>query len=57
MFYYYLNKLPIKKEYWKTKSTLAVPTKMEKMIDLFFKQFGSSVSVYKLVTQSIEKLE
>ena len=55
-FYYHLNKLPIKNDSWKTKSTLAVPLKMEKMLDAFFKVFKSSVIVYKAYTESIEEL-
>jgi len=56
-FYYHLHRLPLKKEYWKTKSTLMVPTKIERTMDLFFKRFGKSVEVYKVLTESVEELE
>lgn len=57
MFYYYLNRLPLPKEYWKSKSALSIPPKLEKTMDSFFKQFRNEVVVYKLHTQSIEELE
>ncbi len=57
LFYYHLGRLPLKKEVWKTKSAFAVPPKMEKTIDLFFKRFGKAVRVYKAVAESIEELE
>ena len=56
-FYYHLNKLPLKKEQWKTKSTILVSTKMEKTLDHFFRSFGRSIEVYKVLTESIEELE
>lgn len=57
LFYYHLGRLPLKKEVWKTKSAFAVPPRMEKMMDSFFKRFGRSVTVYKAVVESIEELE
>ncbi len=57
LFYYHLNNLPLNKESWRTKSTLAVDPKMERMMDAFFKRFKRSVIVYKAITESIEKLE
>lgn len=57
LFYYHLNRLPLRKGVWKTKSAFAVPPKMEKMVDLFFKRFGKAVVVYKAVVESIEELE
>jgi hypothetical protein len=56
-FYYHINNLPLKKELWKTKSTLAVQPKMEAMMDAFFKRFGKTVVVYKLFAERIEQLE
>jgi len=56
LFYYHLNRLQIKKEVWKTKSTLAVPPKMEKTMDLFFRRFGKAVVVYKSYSENIERL-
>jgi hypothetical protein len=56
LFYYHLNKLPIKKELWKTKSALAVQPKMEKMMDSFFKRFGRALVVYKSYSEAIERL-
>lgn len=56
LFYYHLNKLQIKKELWKTKSTLAVQPKMEKTMDSFFRRFGRAVVVYKSYSESIERL-
>lgn len=57
LFYYHLNQLPLGKNIWKTKSTMMVPTKQEKMLDAFFRRFGNAVLVYKTYTDSIEKLE
>ncbi|MFN7991509.1 MAG: hypothetical protein U0R44_05105 [Candidatus Micrarchaeia archaeon] len=57
LFYYHLNRLPLKKELWKTKSALAVPPKMEKSLDNFFKRFRRSVIVYKAVAESVELIE
>lgn len=56
LFYYYLNKLPLQKEFWKSKSVLAVPLKLEKPLDSFFKQFKNEVIVYKLRAETIEEL-
>jgi hypothetical protein len=56
LFYYHLNRLPIKKELWKTKSALAVQPKLEKIMDTFFKRFGNSVIVYKSYSETIERL-
>ncbi|MBU0532713.1 hypothetical protein KKB44_04420 [Candidatus Micrarchaeota archaeon] len=56
-FYYHLNKLELNKEYWKTKSTFAVPPNLEKIIDLFFSGFKKNVIVYKIHAESIEALE
>jgi hypothetical protein len=56
-FYYHLNKMPLKKEYWRTKSAVSVPTSLEVAMDKFFKMFGRSVKVYKILTESIEALE
>ncbi|NYZ73606.1 hypothetical protein H0O00_00525 [Candidatus Micrarchaeota archaeon] len=57
LFYYHLGRLPLKKESWKTKSAFAVPPRMEKMVDAFFKRFGKAVMAYKAVAESIEELE
>jgi hypothetical protein len=57
LFYYHLGRLPLKKDVWKTKSTLAVAPRMEKRLDDFFRRFGRGVVVYKAVTESIEQLE
>ncbi len=56
LFYYHLNKLPLKKEVWKTKSAFAISMDMEKTIDLFFKRFKKSIVVYKVYSESIELL-
>ncbi len=56
LFYYHLGRLPLKKDVWKTKSAFAVPLKMEKMVDIFFKRFGKAVIVYKSFTESVELL-
>jgi hypothetical protein len=56
-FYYHLNKLPLKKDGWKTKSAISVPTRQEKMMDVFFRRFGRSVVVYKVLAETIEQLE
>jgi hypothetical protein len=57
LFYYHINRLPLKKELWKTKSALAVKPGMEKVMDSFFKRFGKSVTVYKIIAEKIEELE
>jgi len=57
LFYYHLNNLPIRKEAWKTKSTIAVQPSMEKMMDAFFRRFGRSVIVFKVNAFSIEEFE
>lgn len=56
LFYYHLNRLPLKKDFWKTKSAFAIELKMEKMVDSFFKRFGKSVIVYKAYVESIDQL-
>lgn len=56
LFYYHLNRLPLTKELWKTKSVLAVPPKLEKALDSFFRRFGKSVVVYKSYSESVERL-
>lgn len=56
LFYYHLNNLPLRKEAWKTKSTIAVQPSMEKMMDAFFRRFGRSVLVFKVDALSIEEL-
>jgi hypothetical protein len=57
LFYYHLNRLPLKKELWKTKSAIAVKPKMEKMMDTFFKRFSKNTIVYKALCESIEQME
>ncbi|HSB46801.1 MAG TPA: hypothetical protein VLD37_02220 [Candidatus Bilamarchaeum sp.] len=57
LFYYHLNRLPLKKELWKTKSAIAVTPKMEKMMDAFFRRFPKNVIVYKALCESIGQLE
>lgn len=57
LFYYHLNRLPLKKEVWKTKSAMAVEARMEKTMDAFFKRFKTSVIVYKTDIEAIDKLQ
>ena len=57
LFYYHLNRLPLPKETWKTKSVMAIQPKMEKMMDRLFKRFGNTILVYKVYAESIEMLE
>ncbi len=57
LFYYHLNRLPLKRDVWKTKSAFAVDTRLEKALDMFFKRFGKSVIVYKAYVDSIELLD
>lgn len=57
LFYYHLNKLPLKKELWKTKSALAVPARMEKAMDSFFRRFRKDLVAYKCLCEEIERLE
>lgn len=56
LFYYHLNRLPLKKELWKTKSAFAIEPRMEKTFDRFFKRFGKAVIVYKTAVETIEQL-
>jgi len=56
LFYYHLNKLPLKKDVWKTKSAFAVPLTLERAIDIFFRRFKRSVIVYKAYVESIEQM-
>jgi|SRR3989339_1542246 len=56
LFYYHLNKIALKAHYWKTKSTIAVPSNFEKTLDIFFRRFSKYVVVYKAYTDAIEKL-
>lgn len=56
LFYYHLNRLPLKKDVWKTKSAFAVELRMEKMMDSFFRRFGKAVLVYKAYVESIDQL-
>ncbi len=56
VFYYHLAKLELEPSSWKTKSTIAVSTKKERMMDKFFHRFGNNIEVYKLVVESIEEL-
>jgi len=56
LFYYHINNLNLKKEFWLTKSTLVVETNQEKSIDLFFQRFKKDVLVYKIYSESIEQL-
>jgi len=56
LFYYHLNRLPLKKDLWRTKSAIVVQPKMEKMMDSFFKRFGRAVVVYKSYSESLERL-
>ncbi|MEW6035803.1 MAG: hypothetical protein AB1529_04265 [Candidatus Micrarchaeota archaeon] len=57
LFYYHLGRLPVEKDCWKSKSALAVPLKMEKLMDGFFRRFGKSVIVFKALVEDIEQLE
>jgi hypothetical protein len=57
LFYYHLHRLPLKKDVWKTKSAFAVPLKLEKGLDHFFRRFRRSVIVYKAYVESIEPLD
>lgn len=56
LFYYHLGSLPLKKGAWKTKSAFAVESGQEKQVDLFFKRFGKSVVVYKIMAETISEL-
>ena len=56
-FYYHLNQMPLSKESWKTKSALAVAPKMEKAMDIFFKEFSNDVIVYKINARTISELD
>ncbi|MFA6035816.1 MAG: hypothetical protein WC759_02565 [Candidatus Micrarchaeia archaeon] len=55
-FYYHLKKSSISKAPWKTKSVLAVPDKLEKLADTFFRQWRGFIEVYKIRADEIEQL-
>lgn len=55
-FYYHLKKSSIAKAPWKTKSVLAVPEKLERVADGFFKQWRGFITVYKIRTNEVERL-
>lgn len=57
LFYYHLNRLPLKKTSWKTKSAFAVDAKMEKAMDAFFRRFRKKTVVYKALVETIDELE
>lgn len=57
VFYYNMNKQGISKYYWKTKSVLAVPNNMERVVDRFFKEYSKSCVAYKIQCRQIEKVE
>ena len=57
LFYYHINRLPVGKECWKTKSAIAVEARKERMMDSFFKRFGKAVVVFKTRIDAIEELE
>ncbi len=57
LFYYHMNKLPLKRDSWKTKSAMAVETKMEKTMDAFFKRFKKNIVVYKTTIEAIDQLQ
>jgi len=47
-FYYQLKNSKISTMLWKTKSVLAVPRKLEKEADGFFRRWRGSIVVYKI---------
>jgi len=55
-FYYHLKRSSISRAPWKTKSVLAVPDKLEKLADGFFRQWRGFIEVYKIRTGGVEKL-
>ena len=57
LFYYHLNNLPLKKNYWKSKSAFAIPLRQEKMMDSFFKRFRGKVVVFKALVEDVSELE
>ena len=56
-FYYWLNQIIPDKSLWKTKSALLVERKYVRALDALFREFRSSIVVYKANVRSIEKLE
>ena len=55
-FYYHLNRLGLSKDLWVTKSTITIQPDKERLLDDFFKDFKKDVIVYKIHTETIEKL-
>lgn len=56
-FYYHLTKNGLNKYFWKTKSVLAVPDEMERVVDSFFRQFKKTTLAFKIRCQEIEELK
>ncbi len=60
VFYYNLNKLGLKKEFWLNKSVLLVPDDKETLLDGFFRRYKKtecSIKIYKIFTTSIEEID
>lgn len=60
VFYYNLNKLGLKKDFWLNKSVLLVPDDKETLLDDFFRRYKKaerSITIYKIFTTSIEEID
>ncbi len=55
-FYYQLKNSILPSSNWKTKSVLAVPSKLEKNADVFFKKWKGAIRLYKIKTQKITRV-
>ncbi len=56
VFYYHLAKLSLPKTAFITKSTIVVNETSSRLLDLFFKKFKNSITIYKICCESIEEL-
>lgn len=60
VFYYNLNKLGLKKDFWLNKSVLLVPDDKESLFDGFFRQYKKTergITIYKIFTTFIEEID
>ncbi|MEW6329010.1 MAG: hypothetical protein AB1468_02725 [Candidatus Micrarchaeota archaeon] len=55
-FYYHLGRALLAESSWKTKSVLAVPNKLEKHADCFFKKWRGVLLLYKIKTKRITRI-
>lgn len=55
-FYYHLNKSSLASAPWKTKSVLAVSSRLEHAADTFFKRWRGEIEAYKINAKSVRAI-